>query len=124
VLAAAVLAGIGTLILLYLAFLVMALGGLSNDGADRAWALLPLAAGVATAVGGVRLLRRRGGGALAVACLLAAAFVVLLAAQAADYGEGPPVGLALLLLTGPVVALALALTPPVRRWLATAPERA
>jgi peptidoglycan/LPS O-acetylase OafA/YrhL len=119
VLAAAVLAGIGALVLLALAFLVLALGGLSSDGADRAWALLPLAAGLAAALGSVRLLRRRGWGALAAACLLAAAFVVLLVAQAADLGEDPPVGLAALLLAGPVLALALALTPPVRRWLAS-----
>jgi peptidoglycan/LPS O-acetylase OafA/YrhL len=117
--AAAVLAGLGALVLLCLAFLVLALGGLSSDGADRAWALLPLAAGLAAALGSVRLLRRRGWGALAAACLLAAAFVVLLVAQAADLGEDPPVGLAALLLAGPVLALALALTPPVRRWLAS-----
>ena len=120
-LAAAVLAGIGALVLLALAFLVLALGGLSSDGADRAWALLPLAAGLAAALGSVRLLRRRGWGALAVACLLAAAFVVLLVVQAADLGEDPPVGLSLLMLAGPVAALGLALTPPVRRWLGTAP---
>ena len=48
--AAGVLAGLGALVLLYLAFLVFALGGLSSDGADRVWALLPLAAGVAAAV--------------------------------------------------------------------------
>jgi len=120
-LAAGVLAGLGALVLLYLAFLVLALGGLSADGAERSWALLPLAAGVVTALGCVRLLRRRGWGALGVACLLAAAFVALLAAQAADLGEDPPLGLAAVLLAGPVVALALALTPPVRRWLATGP---
>lgn len=116
-LAAAVLAGLGALVLLYLAFLVFALGGLSSDGEDRAWALLPLAAGLAAAAGAVRLLRRRGAGLLAVAAVLAAAFVALLVAQAADLGEDPPVGLALLLLAGPVAALALALTAPVRRWL-------
>jgi hypothetical protein len=115
--AASVVAIIGGLVLLYLAFLVLALGGLSNDGADRAWAVLPLAAGLAAAVGGLRLLRRRGWRLLGVAALLAAAFVVVLVAQSADLGEDPPVGMALLLLAGPVVALALALTPPVRRWL-------
>ena len=122
-LAAGVLAGIGALVLLAVAFLVLALGGLSSGGADRAWALLPLAAGLAGALGGVRLLRRRGWGAVAVAvaCLLTAAFVVLLVAQARDLGEDPTVGLSLLLLAGPVAALGLALTPPVRRWLATAP---
>jgi hypothetical protein len=118
--AAGVLAGLGALVLLYLAFLVFALGGLSSDGADRVWALLPLAAGVAAGVGAVRLFRRRGRGGLVVACVLTAAFVGVLAAQAADVGEDAPVGLALLLLAGPVLALGLALTPPVRRWLESA----
>ncbi|MBY3552126.1 hypothetical protein [Modestobacter lapidis] len=117
---AVVLAGVGALVLLFLAFLIFALGGLGSDGADREWALLPLAAGLAAGTGAIRLLRRRGWGVLAVACLLAAAFVALLVARTADVGEDPPVGLALLLLAGPVLALGLVLTPTVRRWLATA----
>jgi hypothetical protein len=118
--AAAVIALIGALVLLFLAFLVLALGGLDSDGAGRLWALLPLAAGGAAAVGGLRLLRRRGWRLLAAATGLAAVFAAVLVARSADLGEEVPVGMVLLLLAGPVVALALALTPAVRRWLAAA----
>ncbi|MCW2696312.1 MAG: hypothetical protein JWR62_1397 [Modestobacter sp.] len=117
--ACAVVALVGGLVLVYLAFLVVALGGLSNDGADRVWGVLPLAAGLAAAVGGLRVLRRRGWWLLGLATLLAAAFVAVLVARSAGLEETPPVGMALLLLAGPVVALALALTLPVRRWLSS-----
>jgi hypothetical protein len=120
--AAAVIALIGALVLLCLAFLVLALGGLETDGAGRMWALLPLAAGVAAAVGGLRLLRRRtGSGLLGAAVVLAAVFAGVLVAQSADLGEAAPVGMVLLLLAGPVVALGLSLTRAVRTWLAAAP---
>ena len=120
--AAAVIAVIGALVLLFLAFLVLALGGLDSDGAGRLWALLPLAAGLAAAVGGLRLLRRRRGqGLLAVATLLAARFAGVLAVRSADLGEEPPVGMMLLLLAGPLLALAMSLAPKVRSWLAAAP---
>jgi hypothetical protein len=120
--AAAVIALIGALVLLCLAFLALALGGLTSDGAGRAWALLPLAAGVAAGVGGLRLLRRRAGwGLLVGATVLAAVFGAVLAAQSADLGEEAPVGMLLLLLAGPLVALGLSLTPAVRTWLAAAP---
>ena len=119
--AAAVIALIGALVLLFLAFLVLALGGLDADGAGRLWALLPLAAGVAAAAGGLRLLRRRSGqGLLTGATVLAAVFAGVLAAKSADLGEAAPVGMILMLLTGPLVALALSLTPRVRGWLAGA----
>ena len=119
--AAAVIALIGALVLLFLAFLVLALGGLDADGAGRLWALLPLAAGVAAATGGLRLLRRRSGqGLLTGATVLAAVFAGVLAAKSADLGEAAPVGMILMLLTGPLVALALSQTPRVRGWLAGA----
>jgi hypothetical protein len=113
-----VIALIGALVLLFLAFLVLALGGLDSDGAGRLWALLPLAAGVAAAVGGLRLLRRRGWRLLAAATGLAAVFAAVLGARSAELGEEAPVGMILLLLAGPLLALVLSLTPKVRRWLA------
>ena len=116
--AVVVLALLGGLVLLWLAVLVWALGGLSSDGSGRAWALLPLAAGVAAVAGGVAVLRRHGWWPLGVAGLLAVAFAGVLVAQAADLGEGPPVGTVLLVLAGPVLALGLAVTPRVRSWLA------
>ena len=116
-LAAAVLAVLGGLLLLWLALVLWALGGLSSDGSGRAWALLPLAAGATTLTGAVWVLRRRGWWPLALASLLALAFVGVLAAEAADLGESPPVGTAGLVLVGPVLALALACTPRARTWL-------
>ena len=116
-LAAAVLAVLGGLLLLWLALLLWALGGLSSDGSGRAWALLPLAAGGATLIGAVWVLRRRGWWPLALANLLALAFVGVLAAEAAGLGGLPPVGTAVLVLAGPVLALALACTPRARTWL-------
>ena len=116
-LAAAVLAVLGGLLLLWLALVLWALGGLSSDGSGRAWELLPLAAGGTTLIGAVWVLRRRGWWPLALASLLALAFVGVLAAEAADLGESPPVGTAVLVLAGPVLALALACTPRARTWL-------
>ena len=116
--AAAVLAVLGGLALLWLAFVLWGLGGPGSDGSGRAWALLPLAAGATALIGGVWVLRRRGWWPLAVAGLLALAFVGVLAADSARFGEGPPVGMAVLVLAGPVLALALARTPRVRAWLA------
>jgi hypothetical protein len=115
--AAVALAFLGGLALLWLALVVWGLGGLSSDGSGRAWALLPLAAGATSLIGGVWVLRRRGWWPLAVAGLLALAFVGLLAADSARYGEDLPVGMAVLVLAGPVLALALACTPRVRAWL-------
>jgi hypothetical protein len=118
---AAVLAFVGALPVLYIAFVLWALGGLSSDRGDRGWALLPLAAALAQVWGGVRLLRRRGWRFLALGCLPAAVFVGLLVAQSAALGGRPPPGLVLLLLAGPVLALGLALTPQVRHWVAGRP---
>ncbi len=116
-LAAAVFAFLGGLALLWLAVVLWGLGGLSSDGSGRAWALLPLAAGVTALAGGVMVLRRRGWWPLAVASLLALAFVGVLAADSARFGEDLPVGMAVVVLAGPVLALALACTPRVRTWL-------
>ncbi|MCU1606898.1 MAG: hypothetical protein JWP46_3363 [Modestobacter sp.] len=110
------LAVVGALPVLYLALVIWALGGLSSDGRDRAWALLPLAAAVAQVWGGVRLLRRRGWRLLAVACVPATAFVGWLVLDSASAGQPPPGGPLLVLLT-PVVALGLAVTPRVRAWV-------
>lgn len=115
-LAAAALAVLGGLALVWLAVIGWALGGMSADGAGRAWALVPLAAGVAALVGAVWVLRRRGWWPLAVAGLLAVAFAAVLAAEFRRVGEAPPVSLALVVLAAPLLALALACTPRVRSW--------
>jgi peptidoglycan/LPS O-acetylase OafA/YrhL len=121
--AAAVVAVLGGLLLLWLGVVQWALGGLdTGDTGDtgRAWALLPLAAGAAVLVGGIGVLRRRGQLLLAVGVVLAVAFVVVLAVQTAGLDEGPPVGVALVVLAGPVLALLLLRTPRARSWLAGA----
>jgi peptidoglycan/LPS O-acetylase OafA/YrhL len=118
--AAAVVAVLGGLLLLWLGVVQWALGGLDTDDSGRAWALLPLAAGVAVLVGGTGVLRRRGQLPLVVGAVLAAAFVVVLAVQTAGLDEGPPVGLALVVLAGPVLALLLLRAPRARSWLAGA----
>jgi hypothetical protein len=114
--AAAVLAFVGALPVLYLALVIWALGGLSSDGGDRGWALLPLAAALAQVWGGVRLLRGQGWRLLAMACLPATVVVGWLVVDSVSAGQPPPLGPLLLVLT-PVVALGLALTPPVRHWI-------
>lgn len=122
VVGAAILAFVGALPMLYLALIIYALAGEGSSdgtgGGNRLWALLPLVAAVAQVWGGVRLLRGRGWRLLAVACLPATAFVGWLVVQSTAAGEPPPLGLLLMVLISPVVALGLTLTPRVRHWSA------
>jgi hypothetical protein len=118
-LAAVVLAAVGALPVLYVAAVIWLLGGMSADGSGRGWALLPLAGAVGQVAGAVQLRRRRSWLLLALGCVPAVAFLgwhVLVLVRAAPLETGPTALLVGVLLF-PLIALVLAFTAPVRRWV-------
>ena len=119
-LAAAIVAALGVLPLVVVAFLVIALGGLDAD-AGRDWVdtglLLALPLLQLFALGWFLL--RRGRVPLVVAALASVAAGVLILVTAASVGESLGIG-PFVLAVCPVVAAALAMTPAVGRWLAEA----
>jgi hypothetical protein len=121
--ASAVLGFVCTLPALLLAAVVGTVTGLEGASPAQLWAGVPLGVTVGLVVGGVRLLRRRGAAVLIAAqaplALAGALQVGLLAVEGAWSAGGP---LVLLLLPG--TSIGLALTPPVRWWLATGPPQA
>jgi hypothetical protein len=121
--AAATLSFVCVLPALLLAAVVVTLTGSDGPNAAQAWTAVPLAAAVGLVVGGRRLLRRRGAAVLIAAnAPLALAGVLQVGALLVERiwaGAGP-----LLLLLLPGAAIVLAITTPVRRWLATGPRRA
>ncbi|MGY1650385.1 hypothetical protein [Geodermatophilus sp. SYSU D01119] len=119
-LAAAIVAALGVLPLVVVAFLVIALGGLEADG-GRNWLetglllLLPLLQLFALGW----FLLRRGRVPLVVAALATVAGGVLIFGISASVGQSVGAGPFVLALC-PVVAAALAMTPAVGRWSAEA----
>ncbi|MGX5657169.1 hypothetical protein ACWKWC_20515 [Geodermatophilus nigrescens] len=119
-LAAAIVAALGVLPLVVVAFLVIALGGLEAD-AGRNWLetglllLLPLLQLFALGW----FLLRRGRVPLVVAALATVAGAVLIAVISASVGQSVGAGPFVLALC-PVVAAALAMRPAVGRWSAEA----
>ena len=108
---------------LVLAAVVLTLTGLEGAGAAQAWTVVPLAVVAGLVVGGVRLLRRCGSAVLIAAnAPLALAGVLQSGVLLTSGTVGGGLPLVLLLLPG--TAISLALTTPVRRWLATGPRRA
>ncbi|PWW24649.1 hypothetical protein JD79_03838 [Geodermatophilus normandii] len=120
-LAAAVLAALGVLPLVVVAFLVVALGGLEADSGRRDWVsvvLLLLPPLLQLFALGWFLLRR-GRVPLVLAALAAIAAGVLVLATAASVGQSVGLG-PFVLAVCPVLAAGLAMTPAVGRWLAEA----
>ena len=119
-LATAVVAALGVLPLVVVAFLVIALGGLEAD-AGRNWVetglllLLPLLQLFALGW----FLLRRGRVPLVVAALATVAGGVLIFGTAASVGRSVGAGPFVLALC-PVIAAGLAMTPAVGRWSAEA----
>ena len=119
-LAAAVLAAVGVLPLVIVAFLVVALGGLQAD-AGRDWftaGLLVLPPFLQLFALGWLLLRR-GRIPLVVSALVVVAVAVLVIGTATSIGSSVGAGPFVLAIC-PVLAAGLAMTPAVGRWLAEA----
>ncbi len=120
--AAAVLAAVGVLPLVIVAFLVVALGGLDAD-AGRDWftVVLLLVPPFLQLFALGWLLFGRGRVPLVVSALVVVAVAVLVVGTASSIGSSVgagPVKLALF----PVLAAVVAFTPAVGRWLAAARE--
>ena len=116
--AAAVLALLCTLPLLWAAVIIWALAGLDTGAGGWGWALLPAGAAVLLAAGAVQLLRRRSRGLLAAASALAAVLVAWQLARAAADGNRIAVAMAVLLVAL-LGVLGLCGSPAVRDHVAT-----
>jgi hypothetical protein len=90
------------------------------------WAVLPALLGVLAVAGSVLVWLGRGRGWLAVtvSAALLVLGLVLVAIVFGVFGGGAALAEALLLLLGPVGALALATRPPVRAWTTRRARRA
>lgn len=120
--AAAVLAFVSTLPVLLLTALVWTITGLEGWSAAQIWTTVPLAVAAALVAGGVRLLRRRGAAVL-IAANVPLVVLGLLQSSVLVLSGGMPGDLPLVLLVLPALGTAFVLTPGVRRWLATGPQR-
>ncbi len=120
--AAAVLAAVGVLPLVIVAFLVVALGGLDAD-AGRDWftVVLLLVPPFLQLFALGWLLFGRGRVPLVVSALVVVAVAVLVVGTASSIGSSVGAGPFILALF-PVLAAVLAFTPAVGRWLAAARE--
>jgi hypothetical protein len=118
---AAVLSFVAALPALLLAAVLATLTGLEGPSANQAWAAVPLAVVTGLVVGGVRLLRRRGSAVL-IAANAPLALAGLLQSGVLLTSGTVGGGLPLVLLVVPGTAIVLALTTPVRRWLASGPR--
>jgi hypothetical protein len=123
VLVTGVLGIVSAVVATLVAFLLIALGGLTaDDGTGRWWTVGLVLAAAGQGWGAVRLLRRRGWRLLALASLpgmlpLAALVVVWM-----EYHQDPSLLEAIASI--PVLTLVLTLTPPVRRWADPQPAAA
>jgi peptidoglycan/LPS O-acetylase OafA/YrhL len=120
--AAAVLAAVGVLPLVIVAFLVVALGGLDAD-AGRDWftVVLLLVPPFLQLFALGWLLFGRGRVPLVVSALVVVAVAVLVVGTASSIGSSVGAGPFILALF-PVLAAVVAFTPAVGRWLAAARE--
>jgi len=119
-LAAAVLAALGVLPLVVVAFLVVALGGLEADaGRDWVSVVLLLLPPLLQLFALGWFLFRRGRVPLVLAALAAIAVGVLVLVTSASVGQSVGAGPFVLAIC-PVLAAGLAMTPAVGRWLAEA----
>ena len=121
--AAAILAAIGVLPLVIVAFLVVALGGLEADtGRDWGTVLLLLLPPFLQLFALGWLLLRRGRVPLVLSALVVVVVGVLVVGTASSIGESVGPG-PFVLAVFPVLAAAVAFTPAVGRWLAEAREQ-
>ena len=122
-LVAAVLGFVGALPPAFLAFMAVALGGLSADAGPDPWTYLLLLAPVLQVWGAVWLLARRSWLLLVLAVVPVAVLAGVVVWVATRTEEAGNPALPLLLLLAPVLAAVLAATPRVRRWVAGRPRR-
>jgi peptidoglycan/LPS O-acetylase OafA/YrhL len=120
VIAAAVLAAVGVLPLVLVAFAVVALGGLEADtGRDSATVVLLVIPPFLQLFALGWLLLRRGRVPLVVSALVVVAVAVLVVGTATSVGRSVGAG-PFVLAVFPVLAAAVAMSPAVGRWSAEA----
>ncbi|MGY1814110.1 hypothetical protein [Blastococcus sp. SYSU D00820] len=107
-------------VLLMLAFLLYALGGLSGDGVREPWVWVVMLCPLVQLFGTMWLVTRRGWVPMVVAVVPAALFAGLLYANAGEGGVG---AWPLMIVGFPLAAAVLAASPPSRRWLAASSAR-